>query len=140
MTRLAFEAAARAGAVQLLSDYAAEAGVRMQVYRARVRKAATPTAYVEGLREELTEFTLATRQRTVSVLVRCLWGRYDDGDAADARDTFVDGFLDWCADNPHAFGANSLQNAVSVDDDPEYDFDGDAYYSTVITLEGLAAT
>lgn len=134
----------------LLTAYVASAGITMQLYRAKPRQAKPPTGYIEGIEESLTEYTLTTRQRTTRARVRLLWrDDVDAGAAVDQRDAFVDGFLDWVADNYHAFGDNTLASAVSVSDDPDFAFEDSAhdgreafatYFSTVLTLEGFAAT
>lgn len=140
MARIALQTAARAGAMTLITAYCASVSLRAQTYRARPKQAKPPTFYVESITEVITAFTAAERQRTARVTIRALWGRYDDGDAVDQRDTFVDGFLDYVADNFHAFGSNTDVNAVAVADDPEFDFDGDALLSSAIVLEGFAST
>lgn len=146
-TRLAVQTDARAGSVGLLTDYAASASLRLQVYRARPRSLNPPVAFIDRMGETLTPFTLGTRQRVPRVEILCLWGQFDSGEAVDQRDAFVDGFLDWCADNWHAFGGNTDMNAVSLADEPEFTPDwGElaqqsvTYYATRIVLEGFAAT
>src|SRR5689334_19620537 len=145
-TRIAVQAQARAGAVQLLRDYAAEANIRLQVYPARPRSINPPTAFVDVMRETLTDTTGRNRERRPVVEVLCVWGTFDSADTASQRDDFVDGFLDWVADNPYAFGANTLQEAVTVEDDPVFIPDWvapenqKAYYATRISLEGFTAT
>lgn len=128
--------------MNLLSAYAQSAGLTMQIYRAKPTQVKPPTAYIESIDEALTEYTLTTRQRRTLARVRVLWrDERDAGLAVDQRDRFVDGFLDWVADNYHAFGSNTLASGVTVSDDPDFAFDDTAtYLSTVITLEGFAAT
>lgn len=140
MTRIALQTAARMGAMALLTDYCTSVNLRAQIYRARPRQAKPPTFYIEAITEVLTPFTLEERQRVARVRVRALWGRFDDGEAVDQRDAFVDGFLDWVADNFHAFGANTDVNAVAVGDDPDFAFEGESLFSTAIDVEGFAAT
>jgi len=140
VTRVSLETAVRAGSVALLTAYATSAGVQLQVYPSRVKQAKPPTAYVEAMTEQLTEYTLSTRQRNAQARIRCLWGLFDSGEAVKQRDKFVDGFLDWVADNYHAFGTNTLVEGVTVSDDPEFVFESETYFSSVITLGGFAAT
>ena len=145
-TRVAFQAAARAGAVQLLTDFKADSGIGLQIYRGRPKSINPPTAFVDSINETLTEFLVATRQRVPSVEVIVLHGVFDYGDTVDQRDAFVDGFLDWVADRYHAFGANTLVAVTDVTDIPVYvpDWqqpqDQRQYYGTRITLEGFAST
>ncbi len=140
-TRIAFQSASRAGAMQLITDYCASVSLESQRYLARPKQLKPPTFYVESISEVLTPFTLADRQRSTRVTIRAIWGRFDDGIAVVARDKFVDGFLDWVADNYHAFGPNTDVNAVAVADSPEFNFgDGELFFSTAIALEGFAAT
>ena len=75
-----------------------------------------------------------------------LHGLFDSKDAADQRDAFVDGFLDWAIDRYHAAGANTLVAVRAVQDLPNYVPDWlppeeqRTYYATRLSLEGLAAT
>lgn len=140
MTRMDVAAQTRAAAVQLMSDYASFAELKMQIYRARVKQAKPPTGYVESIDEAITPFTLETSQRVPTAVVRLLWGRFDDGDAVDQRDAFVDGFYAWVMDNPHAIDPNAIVGIVAVSDDPDFVLDGVSYFSSSISLEGLAST
>lgn len=146
MTRVAFRTDARAGAVSLLEQYRTAAGIDLQVYRARPRTIRPPTAFVDSIREQVIEYTDASRQRIPSVDVVVVHGLFDSGEAVDQGDAFVDGFLDLCADSFHGFGANTAMAAVRTADVPNYipdwvpEGERRSYYATVITLEGLAAT
>lgn len=146
MSRVALQTGARAGAVTLLSGYAASVGIKLQIYRARVGQFSPPTAYVESLTEGTDDFSKDESQRSVSVLIRVVWGVFDSGDAVDQRDRFVDGFYAYVADNgAHAFGPNTTCSWRSVSDDPDFTADwieGDTRpkFATAITLEGFAST
>lgn len=146
MTRIAVQTLARAGAVDLLNGYRDDADLRLQVYRARPRSIKPPTAFVDGIDETLTDYTITTRQRSPAVSVVVIHGLFDSGEAADQRDTFVDGFLDWVADRYHGFGANTLVQVSRVTDLPSYVPDWlppneqSTYYATQIVLEGFAST
>ena len=146
LTRIPFQTQARAGAVQLLNDFAADVGITLQVYPGRPRSIFPPTAFVDAINEVLTEYTLTTRQRIPSVEVIVLHGLFDAKDTVDQRDAFVDGFADWVADRYHAFGTNTLVAVTTIDDIPNYVPDWQApeiqrsYFGTRITLEGFAAT
>lgn len=146
MTRIAMQTAMRAAAVELLTDYATTSGFRLQVYPARPRSLHPPTGFVDRITESA-EYTGPTaRQRTVRAELLVLFGLFDSKEAAEQRDAFVDGFLDWVTDEVHAAGANTTIAAVEVSDEPAWapDWiprDGEqfrSYYATRITLEGYA--
>lgn len=146
LTRVPFQTQARAGAVSLLEAFAADAMIRLQVYRARPRSLNPPTAFVDAINETLSEYTVTTRQRRPTVEVMVVHGLFDTGEAADQRDAFVDGFADWVADNFHAFGSNTLVAAVAIEDVPVFipdwlpEAERRTYYATRVSLEGFAAT
>ena len=144
VTRVAFQSATRVAAVQLLTDYAASAGVKLQVYRARPQSVVPPTAFVDSIAETLTDYTITTRQRSVRASVVVLHGLFDSGEAVDQRDKFVDGFLDYVVSRYHQAGPNTLIAGVAVSDDPTYVADWikppNIFFATVITLEGYAST
>jgi hypothetical protein len=133
----------RAAAVALLTDYAADAGVRLQVYRARPASIHPPTAFVDNIREDR-EFTAQLIQRTPTVEVVVLHGLFDSGEAVDQGDAFVDGFLAWVDARIHQAGATSTIGAVSTEDLPTYVPDWlppaeqRTYYGTQVNLEGLS--
>jgi len=136
------QASARAGAVALLSTFAADAGIRLQVYPGRPSKLSPPTAFVDGLREtyDYRGPTLIGRVITVDVIV--IHGLYDSKDAADAKDAFVDGFMEWQRTRYHAMDPNSVMGLVAADDLPVYTPDWlppdetKTYYATTLTLRG----
>lgn len=146
LARIPVETQARAAAVQLLTDYAADASLKLQVYPGRPRSLFPPTAFVDAINEAIAEYTVTHRQRTVQAVVLVLHGTYDSADTTAQRDAFVDGFLDWAADRYHASGANTLLGVVAVEDVPEYvpgwmpPDQQRVYYGTRITLEVFAAT
>ncbi len=130
----------------MLEAYKSAASIKLQVYRARPRTLLPPTAFVDRISEELTDFTAYVRQRQPSVHVIVVHGLFDSGEATDQGDAFVDGFLDWVADDFHGFGANTLVNVTRTEDIPNFVPDWvrpeeqKSYYATEITLEGFAAT
>lgn len=127
----------------MLTDYAASASLRLQVYPARPRSINPPTAFIDLIREDR-EFTglLVQRKPTVEVIV--LHGLFDSAEAVEQADAFTDGFLAWCDDNYHAAGASTLVGAVSTEDIPSFVPDWlpaeqqRTYYGTQVNLEGLA--
>ena len=145
-TRIAFRSAMRAAAVTMFNDFKADRGLVLQIYPGRPRTIAAPTVFVDRISERLTEYTLSTRQRVPVVEVVVLHGLFDSKDAVEQGDEFVDGFLDWIADNYHAAGANTLISAVATEDDPEFVPTWQppevqrTYYATRISLEGFAST
>lgn len=144
-TRVAFRAAARSGAIDLVQAYLADASLAgFQVYPARPRTIHPPTVFIDRITEDLTDYAGVIRQREPSVELLIVHGLFDSADAVRQGDTFVDGFLDWIADNYHGFGANTLVSVSRTADVPNYVPDWietqTAYYATQLTLEGFAAT
>lgn len=144
MTRITFQTNLRAAAYDILVDFKALYEIKLQVYRARPSSIAPPTAFIDRMRERVTFIGPIQMQRVPSVDLIVLHGLFDSGDTVDQRDRFVDNFLDYMADRPHAAGTNTLIGAVSVEDDPIYVPDWLAperqrtYFASTITLEGLA--
>lgn len=141
----------RAAAHELLSDYAASASIKLQVYRARPRSIHAPSAFLDVMRETRAYRGIQLVQRTPQVDVVIVHGprlpdggSFDSGDAADQADAFVDGFVAWVDANVHAIGPNTTVGAMAVEDDPNYVPDWvpvaeqRSYYATRITLEGYA--
>jgi len=141
---MGFRQAVRAAAVQLLTDYADDERLTLQVYRARPRSITLPCAFVDTIREErtFTGPTLVQRVPTADVVV--LHGLYDGGDTVDQADAFTDGFLAWVDARYHAAGAATLVGIVLTEDDPTFVPDWQppeqqrTYYATRFSLEGLA--
>lgn len=135
------EASLRAAAVTLLTDYAADAKTALQVYPARPRSIYPPTAFVDAMREQIA-YTGQLRQRTPFADVIVIHGLFDSAEAANQRDAFIDGFLDWTTARPHAATANSVVGVTAIEDLPAYVPDWlppdkqVAYYATQVTLEG----
>lgn len=145
----------RAAAVELLTDYVAQASPKpkMQIYRARPRTVSAPSAFVDTVRETRVYFGPQNVQRTIQCDVLVLHGprlpdggSFDSGDATDQADVFIDGFVAWVDSHVHEIGPNTTVGAVSVEDDPTYIPDWVpineqmSYYATRITLEGYAAS
>jgi hypothetical protein len=138
----------RAAAVDLLTDYAATAGVRLQVYPGRPASLYPPSAFPDKITEQIDYMAASyVRQRTCRVEMLVVFGLFDSKEAVDQKDAFVDGFLDWCSDNVHAAGANTTIGLVSVEDEPAWTPDWNPanlkgalgiYYATRLTLEGFA--
>lgn len=141
---MATQAAMRAAAVELLTDYAASASVKLQVYAGRPRSLYPPTAFVDKLREVLAYVGPTLRQRTPTADVIVVHGLFDAKDAAEQKDAFVDGFLDWVNVNMHAAGPNTLIAGVATEDLPNYIPEWlppemqRQYYATAIALEGYS--
>ena len=107
VTRLAFQTAMRAASVQLLSDFAIDTGVKLQVYKGRPASVNPPCAFVDRIRERIAYVGPTSRQRTPQADVVVIHGNYDSAEAADNKDAFVDAFLDWALDRYHAAGSNT---------------------------------
>lgn len=149
VTRLAFQTAVRAAAVDLLTDYAATEGLKLQVYPGRPSSLWPPSAFVDRITETIEPFTDTLNQRTPKVEVIVVHGLFDSADAVAQKDAFVDGFLEWVTDSIHAAGANTTIALVSVEDEPAWTPDwmpantqarDKIYYATRLTLEGFAGT
>ena len=142
-TRIPFETVMRAAAVQMLSDYAQDASVKLQVYPARPRSVNPPTAFIDTMTEAIA-WSPGLRERLVRVNIRIVWGLFDSAEAAAQRDEFVDQFIDWTTDRPHAADGNTIIEPRAIDDDPVYVPEWlpiaqqIPYFSTLITLEGSA--
>ena len=145
----------RAACVALLTDYVASVvePPKMQIYRARPRTVAAPSAFIDTIRETRVYQGVQLVQRTAQADVVILHGprlpeggSFDSGNATDQADRFVDGFVAWVDANVHQIGSNTTIGAVSVEDDPTYIPDWVppneqvSYYATRITLEGYAAS
>lgn len=142
-TTIPFQTAMRAAAVTLLTDYAADADIKLQVYPGRPRTLYPPTAFVDRISERLVSTGPTMRQRFPRVIVTVVHGVFDTAEAVAQRDAFVDGFLDWVRTRFHAAGATTLTDSVAVDDVPAWQpdwlpFDDHRYYASEITLEGYA--
>jgi len=144
MPRYAMQTAMRAAAVDFMEDYASAASIKLQVYPARPRSINPPTAFVDVIRETITYTALNQRRPQAEVVV--IHRIFDSMEAANQRDAFVDGFIDWAMDNVHGAGANTTIAVVDVEDVPDYIADWmppaqqETYYASRITLEGLSLT
>jgi len=143
--RIPFTTQLRAAAIDLVRDYADDSSLTIQTYRARPASILAPCAFVDRIRESIVYPSSVTfRQRTVTADVLVLWGLFDSGDAADQRDRFIDGFLDWVTDHVHAAGDRTTVGVVAIADEPTYVPDWlppaaqRTYYATRIALEGFA--
>lgn len=142
LERVSFRSRMRDAAVQLLKDYSAEANIGLTVYRARPRSIHTPQAFIDNIRETVNYSNVRGRRRVPLVEVFILWGLFDSGEAVDQADIFVDDFLNWVTDRPHAAGATTLISVQSVEDEPTFvpdwiEANRMSYYATRITLEGF---
>lgn len=148
VVRIPFQAAMRGAAVDLLTDYATSAGVKLQVYPGRPASLFPPTAFPDRITETFEYPGAVTwRQRSPRVEVVVVHGVFDSKEAVDQKDAFVDGFLDYVTDRVHAAGANTTIGLVSVEDEPAWQPDWSPanlkgaiaiYYATRLTLEGFA--
>lgn len=139
-----FRGPMRDAAVALLTDYKADADIKLQIYRARPRSLMPPVAFIDRIRETDVSIGVDLFQRTPVVDIVVLHGLFDSGEAVDQADAFVDGFFDWCRTRFHAAGANTLAAITAMEDEPGYVPDWQpeneqrSYYATVISLEGFA--
>jgi hypothetical protein len=144
---VATQAAYRAAAVTMLTDCAANASVKLQVYRARPQTLYPPSAFVDTMADSTEPFPGSSTlyQHTPLVELTLVWGLFDSGEAVDQRDAFVDAYHDWVRARPHQAGANTLIGPRSLNDIPVYNPDWGnedqrqrSYYATRIVLEGFA--
>jgi hypothetical protein len=139
---IGLQSASREAAVTMLKDFAGYAGIGLVTYPGRPSRLLPPVAFVDRLTETVTYTGL--RQRNVHVEVVVLHGPFDSADSANQKDRFVDAFMDWVYDNPHAAGANTTIGVVAIEDEPSFvpDWlkveDQTSYYGTRITLEATA--
>lgn len=135
----------RSAAVSLLTGYATSAGVKLQVYPGRPASIFPPTAFVDRTRERVTYLGPTLMQRTPQVDIVVIHGLFDSKEAADQKDAFVDGFLDYQVTRFHEASANSVIGVTALEDDPNYVPDWlppvngkqSMYYATLIQMEGL---
>lgn len=136
---------ARTAATELLRDYGASAGVKLQTYRARPASILPPTAFVDAVGESLAYPSNVLPQRTIRVQLVLIHGLFDSGEAVDQADEFVDGFVTWVTADVHAAGGNTTIGVVEVEDDPTWVPEWMApekqrtYFATRIVLEVYAA-
>ena len=140
---MGLQAAMRAAAVTLMSDYASDADIRLQVYPGRPKSINPPTGFVDAIRETLDHTTgLTKRIPTADIVI--VHAIFDSKEAADQKDAFMDGFIDWTETRFHAAGANTMLAVADTEDLPNYipEWMEPArqlvYYATRITLEGYA--
>lgn len=132
----------RAACVALFNAYAADVGIKLQVYPGRPRSIYPPTAFVDAINDELAYTGL--RQRTTTAETIVVHGVYDSEEAAVQKDAFMDSFIDWVTDHHDAAGAGTLVEVRRTDDLPDFVPDWQppeqqrTYYATRIELEGLS--
>src|SRR4029079_2739012 len=140
---MGLRAEARAAAVAFMTDYAASASVKMQVYPGRPASIAPPTGFVDDIRETDTITGIITPLRTLNVDIIVLHGRFDSKESVDQADAFVDGLIDWAKTRYHQASGNSVIAIVAVNDEPSYVPDWmppeaqRTYFGTRVTLEGF---
>ena len=141
---MGLQADARAASVTLLTDYGASAALKLQTYPGRPRSINPPCAFVDLIHEHLEYSGPTLRQRAPIVEMIVVHGIFDSKEAADQKDLFVDGFLDWVNVRYHEMGANTTVGVTDTEDLPNYVPEWMppdrqlVYYATRITLEGLA--
>lgn len=138
-----FRTAIRAAVVDLLEDYAADASLSLQVYRARPRSINPPVAFIDRIVDPPIDYLGPQNlQRTTAVEIVVLHGLFDGGVAVDQADVFVDGFLRYVAGQVHAAGGNTTIALIEAADESTYVPDWlppdlqRTYFATRITLEG----
>jgi len=144
-TTIPFQTLMRKAAVDLLTEYAAGAGIKLQVYPGRPKSLYPPTAFPDSIREETVFTGPVQRQRTVTVELLVLWGLFDSKEAVDQRDAFCDGFADYVTDHRDQADPHTVLAGVAFQDAPAFVPDWVpedqqvTYYATRIAVEGYAS-
>jgi hypothetical protein len=143
MTRFAFQTAMRAAAVQLLTDFKADTGLTLQIYRGRPKSIYPPCAFIDIIDEDIDASMNNLNHREVTVTVFVVHGLFDSGDTVDQRDAFVDGYIEWATDHKDQAGGQTLIAVGPTNDIPSYvpewiQDNQRAYYASQITLRGTA--
>lgn len=141
-----FRADVRAGAAQLLSDFAA-ANTSLNLTTYPVRPSAfgnRPLAYVGALDEAINHTGTSLYQRTLSPEFVFVWASSADrGLLADVRDDCIDAFITYAMARPHAVSNLTVTTPTRVQD-VELELDGAFYPASIVTngdtlaLEGSA--
>lgn len=136
---MGLQASMRAAAYQLLSDYIADAHLKVTVYDARPKIVQPGHAFVDAVTERIVYDGVRRRMPVLEAIV--VHRIFDGREAAMQKDAFVDGFLDWCLTRPHAAGANSVVQIAAVEDVPNWAPDwyqtSDVFYASRIVMEGF---
>ncbi len=143
MTRIPFETAMRAAAVQMLQDFAQDTSMKLQIYPGRPLTVNPPTAFIESMSEDIT-WSPGLRERVVRIEIRIVWGLFDSAEAVAQRDYFIDNFVDWTSDRPHAADPSTVLEPRVITDDPNFVADWmpperqRSMFASTVTLEGKA--
>jgi len=139
-TRTAMQTSLRAAAVDLLTDFASDVGINLQIYPGRPKSIYPPCAFVDTVNDSITYTGLRVRVTTAEIVV--IHGLFDSADTTDQKDAFMDAFIDWVTDNPRVTDFDAIALVTATVDDPNYIPDWmppesqRSYYATHITLEG----
>ncbi len=138
------QAAFRAAVVDLLTDFASDESIGLQVYPGRPRSLNPPTAFIDTVNSRI-EYSGPTQyQQTVSVDVILVHGTFDSKESTAQKDDFVDAFLAYVVPQYHEAGANTLVALTETEDLPVWVPDWlppqeqRTYFATRIVLEGYA--
>lgn len=142
-----FETAMRAGLVSMLEAFRTDVTGSwdrvFNIWPARPTSIQPPHAWVDLIREQVSLDGPRMRQRNGEADVVVVHGTFDSKDTVAQRDRFVDGFMDWLLDNPHAFGASTLAgDSVRIADEPDFTPSWlpperqQSYFATRITVAG----
>jgi hypothetical protein len=108
ITRIPFQTAMRAAAVQLLTDFKADMGIGLQIYPGRPRTIYPPSAFVDSIDEALTTVLGNLNDRNPTVTVVVVHGLFDSADTVAQRDAFVDAYHRMGTGSPHQAGGQTL--------------------------------
>ena len=145
---MGLQADARAAVVDFLTDYAAGSpgfpNSKMTVYPGRPVTIAAPHGFVDSVRSTIAYTGPTLIQQTVTVEAIVLHGLFDSKEAADQRDAYVDGLIEWQRTRYHQAGANTIIELRTTEDEPNYVPDWlpperqKTYYATRLDFEVYA--
>jgi len=138
---MGFRTDMRAAALALLNGYRSSSSDKVQVYPGRPMSIYPPTAFIEAINEPTIAYFNGPRTRTPVVEIILIQGIFDNEEAANLQDAFVDDFIDYVTTNKHQAGGGTIVTIDSVEDLPNYQPDwipnAPFYYASRLTLGGL---
>ena len=75
---------------------------------------------VDGIRDAIAYSGPTLIQQTVTVEAVILHGLFDSKDAAEQKDAFIDGLIEYQRTHVHEAGANTTIGLVGTEDDPNF--------------------
>lgn len=138
---MGFRTEIRAAAYALLTGYRTASSDTVQIYPGRPMSIYPPIAFIEAINEPSIAYFNGPRTRTPGVELLLIQGIFDNEEAANLQDAFVDGFIDYVTTNKAIAGNGTIVTIDSVEDLPNYQPDwipnAPFYYASRLTLGGL---